>query len=496
MRLPGLTDPIATRWSTAWREGDVGAIARNYVREGMDLVHPRIDWRRDGPGFVESEFPIAPYAIAVADSVFGMHDVLARLVSAATSVAAFYVFVRIARRILSPGASFLACLLVASNPALFQIANSVQPEPLLVLTSLLALDRLLQWDADPRAVRLIAACAWLAAAVLAKATAAHLGLVFAFAVLRKLGRGCFRRREVWAGAALALAPPLLWYSWSHGFWVRYGNSLGLSNESHWAGLDLFTNPRFAAGLVRQEIEEVIGPFGPVFLAAGILLRPRASPLVTAWIASAWIFYVAAIRTSSESWASYYHVISVAPAALLAAHGFDALRRLRPGLSRTTRSLLALAFAANALLLFAHAIERHRHRFHGGVLLRAAACRDELQSVVPSDARIVFPGGNAFDEDGHPIAFDVSWMFYFLDRKGFTLPVERWNGEALDEIAGRGGRFVFLKKSTERERPDWAAAIRERAAPAADCGDYLVFDLGTRPVRSGAAPPPAASAPPR
>ena len=35
-----------------WRECDVGAIARNFYIEDMNILYPRIDWRGDGPGYV------------------------------------------------------------------------------------------------------------------------------------------------------------------------------------------------------------------------------------------------------------------------------------------------------------------------------------------------------------------------------------------------------------------------------------------------------------
>jgi hypothetical protein len=45
--------PVDGRIRESWRECDYAAVARNFYREGMDILYPRIDWRGDGPGYAE-----------------------------------------------------------------------------------------------------------------------------------------------------------------------------------------------------------------------------------------------------------------------------------------------------------------------------------------------------------------------------------------------------------------------------------------------------------
>src|SRR5689334_24861527 len=47
-----------------WRQADTAAIARNYYEEGLDFLHPRVDWRGDTPGYVEMEFPLYNFLVA------------------------------------------------------------------------------------------------------------------------------------------------------------------------------------------------------------------------------------------------------------------------------------------------------------------------------------------------------------------------------------------------------------------------------------------------
>ncbi|WP_226574188.1 hypothetical protein [Microseira wollei] len=56
--------PIGVDNLLSWRETDISGIARNFYREVMNLFYPRIDWRGDGPAYVEMEFPLYPWLIS------------------------------------------------------------------------------------------------------------------------------------------------------------------------------------------------------------------------------------------------------------------------------------------------------------------------------------------------------------------------------------------------------------------------------------------------
>ena len=64
LRLVEIGAPLIDQ--QAWRQTDTAAIARNYLEEGLDRpFHPRVDWRGDTLGYVEMNFPLFPYSVAV-----------------------------------------------------------------------------------------------------------------------------------------------------------------------------------------------------------------------------------------------------------------------------------------------------------------------------------------------------------------------------------------------------------------------------------------------
>jgi hypothetical protein len=114
LRAPDVWRPIdGTTWQP-WRETDVGAIARNFLREDMNILHPRIDWRGDGPGLVEMEFPIYPWTVALVYRAFGYAEPLARVVSLVLSLLTCAAFFCLARRL--PGPPARSCRWSCSPP--------------------------------------------------------------------------------------------------------------------------------------------------------------------------------------------------------------------------------------------------------------------------------------------------------------------------------------------------------------------------------------------
>jgi len=227
-----------------WRETDVGAMARNFYREDMNILHPRIDWRGDGPGLVESEFPLYPWTVAVLYRVFGYHEEVARLVSLVVSLLACGVFFLIAERLLAPLGLVAAVAVFAVNPLAVRLSTAVQPEPPMFLFYLAAVYFFLRWIDGFRRSDYILAAALTALAILVKLPAANLCLFFAALCFDRFGSRAIARRDLWLFVALSLVLPVAWYAFAHRYWTDYGNSLGMSMRPTRASRRLASSARF------------------------------------------------------------------------------------------------------------------------------------------------------------------------------------------------------------------------------------------------------------
>jgi 4-amino-4-deoxy-L-arabinose transferase-like glycosyltransferase len=465
----------------SWRENDVAGIARSYYREGMNLFYPRVDWRGDTPGYAEMEFPLYPWLIAWGYKFFGVYEPLGRIINYVFSLLTMVVFFKLAKYLLPPMGAVTAAIFFTFNPLFANISNSLQPEGLMLLAYMLAAYWFIRWCDNEARLYLIAACAATALSILAKATAAHIGLFFVLLLWRKYGFAALRQARLWLFGIAALLPGALWYVHAHRFWLQYGNSLGVSNEYHWAGLDLFTNPSFILGIARSELLYVWMVTGVLLAAAAIVLQWREKPVRYGfyWLLATFVYYLIAARTTGDQWAAYYHVVSVPGAALLVGSGIEALHNLSPA-SLWTRLRQAagvlcllgvLGFQARQIIVD----EQHWKPS------RLRTCAASFATMIPADDLILVTGGVCRDED-YPVAYNASFMLYWADRKGFNVCIEEQSLEAVVGFIQRGAKYYLAAKSTFRSKKQLEEDLRRTYPVRAECDDYCLFQLKPHDVR--------------
>jgi hypothetical protein len=326
LRAVNVNQPLE---SPSWRNADIASIARNYYRESMNLLYPRVDWRGDGPGYVEMEFPLYPWMIAASYKVFGPNEIVGRFISYIFSLLAILVFFALARHLLPSVGAIAAGAFFVLSPLAIKISYSLQPEGLMFLSYLLASYAFLRWlDTDSWKYYCTALIA-TALAVLVKATAAHIGVFFLCALLYSRGLIALKDWRIWLFVAGSLLPAALWYYHAHTFWLIYGNSLGVSNEYHWVGWDFFTDPSFIQGILGIEFFNVFLPTGILIASIGIIFKRSEKFVVLPlyWFVAIFIYLIIAARTTAANWAAYYHVVSVIPASLLIGAGVEGVAKL-------------------------------------------------------------------------------------------------------------------------------------------------------------------------
>lgn len=523
VRAIDLVRPADGRIRESWRESDYAALARNFDREGMDILSPRIDWRGDGPGLAEMELPLVPWLTAGLYRTFGPHEYLGRIVSYLFALLTLLTFSALARSLLPPAGAVFALAFFALAPLSVRISNALQPESAMLFFYVSAAWAFSRWLKKGGAGWYGGALAATALAVLVKAPAAHIGLLFVLLIVSERGwKGLFRP-AVLAFGVLALLPALAWGFHAHRYWLIYGNSLGVSNEYHWIGWDLIRRPGLilAALLRLVRMEAGLSAMIPGFLLAPFTLWPRRreapARLSLFWLVAVAAYYLLAIRTTGDFWASYYHVVSVPPFALAFGLAFAGLetRLRRPvalrsaaafsfavgagfvvfrvlgarialpgaaltvcilaassaaglrlachlrgeGESGTPRRAVAAGLVAAALLaLFPLEGARTARDLRPAAFVSLYACAEAFRPLIPEGARILVSGGPRADDSGRPVAYNASYFFYWLDRKGYSLPAEDQTLEAVAAMADRGAEYLVLEDSVLRARPGFKAEL--------------------------------------
>lgn len=538
----------------SWRECDIASISRNYYREGMNLFYPRIDWRGEGPGYAEMEFPLYPWLIALLYRLWGYHEVAGRLLAYLFSLATIVVFFKLARYLLPLTGAIIASLFFVLSPLAITISTALQSEGLMFLTYLLAAYAFVRWldksSWRDYGVALVAT----ALSILAKATAAHIGLLFAILVLRQMGIAAIRQIRIWFFAIASLLPGLLWYAHAHRLWLAYGNSLGVSNEYHWAGWDLFTNPNFVVDIGRSEALYVWMPAGVIVAILGVWLRryetERAVSYSLLWLAAILVYYLIIARTSGDDWAVYYHIVSLPPVALLIGVGGDVIGQIKlpfrllttatfslgiiamlsgaigvlsllggwpvffPSISNWTVKIAGVSGLA-ALVLIVILLDSSSNRWGeitkerpllSGLVVAASlltvlcitflsqvrqvlfdlyssrrpselyTCAQKFARFVPQGALILASGGTCKDPTGYPVAYNASYMFYWMDRKGFNICEEEQSLEAIAAFAERGAKYFVAEKKSLSAKPGLEVQLRNALQVVSECEQAILFQL--------------------
>ena len=539
LRTADVWRPVdGTTWNS-WREVDVAAIARNFYREGMDLSRPRIDWRGDGPGFVESELPLYPWTVAHGYRWFGYHEEIARVLSLALALVASLFFFLLARDLLAPAGLAGALAFWALNPLGVRMSTSVQPEPLMAAAVLGAVYFFRRWLVGGLRASYALALGFTVLAVLAKIPALYVGVLFAALVLDRFGPGGLRRTDVWAFAGVTLAATLAWYVHARHLYLAYGNSLGASNEAYRliSAQGLVHAARWALpGNLRNEVNGVWTLPGALLGVAGLLAarREAAGRLAWYWLLALAALYLVAGRTTGQGWALYYHVASVplaalavglgtaavgrrvaacsagrgaalavgaasiavgwlgvllwalagrfsfpAAAAFAAALGgaaFVVLRRLEPAPAGKGAGRVAWAGAAAGCLLVGATLSAEARRTWSEVHPRGF---EEQFACAQAFVALVEPGALVVASGGAPTiegAQALDAPYYFFWMDRKGFSLHRHSDADVEAFRARGARYLVAEREFIEREPAFEGVMRARYPLLAECRGNLLFGL--------------------
>lgn len=474
----------------SWRECDLGAISRNYATESINLLYPRIDWQGQTEGFAEMEFPLYPYLIAVTYKVFGVHDFLGRIWSFLFSLGTLFFFFKLARAYLSNLTLLLAFAFFAFNPLIVEFSTAIHSEGLMILCYVASVCFFLKWLETSESKDFWCTAILTALTILTKAPAVHIGLFFGVLLIQKYGFGIFKQPKIWLFGALSLFPAVLWYWHAKNLWKTYGNSLGVSNEYHWIGIDFLINPYFIEGILRNEILYIWAIFG-IFVGIFAVLKgfdEKGVKHALLWFASAFVFYIITARTSADEWANYYHLFSIPSAALLFGFGVKKLWEFMQGFAnffneqtvfqKLTKICVILIIAISIGVAFLLEVRQIRANFkEKHTDDESFVCAERIKPLLKKDGLILVSGGNCFDADGFQTAYNASFMFYWLERKGFNICVEEQSIEKVREFSSKGAKYFLAEKSLLWQKLNFENEFKQNFQLIGECEEFFVFDLG-------------------
>jgi len=422
MMLRNLNQPLLDRHS--WRQADTAGFARGLAEGSFDLLHPKfLAYYPDEFGIngaVESEFNLYPLIVAALYRLFGVHEVLARLVSIAFALGTASLIYLLGRRYLDHTAGLLAVLTLGLSPLYVFYSRSVQPESTVLFLSVGGLYFFTHWldREDWLAYGATAICTALA--FLTKITSLYIGLPLVVAAWMKYRWRLVGQWRLWLLAALVLLPAAAYYLYAHSLYQQsgltvYGITGGWPGSGKFDNLSQLLSADFYRVILTRLRGLILGNYGFLLFLAGLAMAPkkREEWVLYSWLGAVALFVLVVAQGNRQH--EYYQLPVVPVGALFVGKALAAL--LRPG--TLDLELLLIRRHAGAVLV---------------VLLLMLSLRGALRSLAPMYAQSsvlleVAEATQRLTPAQQPVAILHDWarvpeVFYYAHRRGWSLWLER------------------------------------------------------------------------
>jgi hypothetical protein len=445
----------------SWRECDTQSIARNFLLDGFDPLHPRVDWRGDTAGYVECEFPL--YQLMIATSLAGLGDLDAewpgRLIALLAVMAGAIALQRLLELRSGPAAGLVGALAFLATGSAALMATRVMPDALSFALGVLSLAPFVRYLATGSGLALALSALALTAAGLQKPPALQLGAVmFGWAALLAPAR--LRDWRLWLAFVVIVGTVGAWLVHGKNLYEATGLSFGVTaGDTKFPAAQQLLSPKVYANLAWTTVQHGFSLLaGAALLFLGVRKRLDRADLV--------LLTAVALGLLLSLRYSYHHGIGPHYHAFAAFAGAWCLGRAWPaaGAPRWLWAVLLVAVAAHGgWRLLA---ERSWRTATLSTPLVELAASVRPQGTGPAPLAIV---------RGDKAPFDTLWQrrtnfedprFFYQSRlRGWALHQDELDVARLTELHGLGGRVVCDmapgKNSPEVER--WLAAHGELLA---------------------------------
>lgn len=432
-RLYKINSPLADLHS--WRQADTAAVARNYVRNGIDLFHPLYDdlsgreaGKENPQGYRMVEFPIYNAIIAVTYKTlpFLSLDIHGRLISILFSLiivgVIYYLLLKEYNRLAAVSAGFIYSIF----PFFVFFSRVILPETTAVgFTMLSILFCYLYSDKDSSRLRqivyFILAFTFFSIGLLVKPTVIFYGLVFVYLFFRKKGFKALKKIDIYLFFILAFTPFILWrlYIKNYPEGIPASDWL-LTSVNTFEGLKtIFLRPAFFRWIFFERLNHMIfGGYMSIFFLLGVLRKSTKFFFYTFLIGIlSYLFIFEGGNVQHE----YYQTIILPAIAIFCGLGIDFLWQLRKNLIKPVYLIAILLIVFSASIFFSYYTIREFYKVPNDLVVIAKIIRTISR---PEDKIITDRSGD-------------TTLLYLADRKGWPA-----YSENLDYLKGKDYKFFI------------------------------------------------------
>lgn len=215
IRLPYIGNPPFERYEM-WRQSDTESMARNFIEGNYNIFYPQLNYDGPAPNYVQLEFQVTTFIIAILYTLFGFHYEFARLVPTFFFMGSCVYLFLIATNYYGRRAAVFATLLYGMYPLTLYFSRAIMPEPAGMLFFMGAFYHFDLWIRKEKNVHLALAALFTSLAVATKIPAIFVGVPMLAMAIVKYRQTIFKTWPLYFFAIFSLVPPYLYFKWLEG----------------------------------------------------------------------------------------------------------------------------------------------------------------------------------------------------------------------------------------------------------------------------------------
>lgn len=437
LKLFHITYPVLG-WHS-WRQSDTATITRNFHENGYNILYPQINWGGTGTGYVESEFHIYPFIVALLYGVFGQHDFLGRIVSLIFSLLTVYGLYLLVRRYINEETALWSALIYAILPLNIFYGRAFMPEATMLMCSVYSIYFFSRWLDEEKAKYFLFTLIFTTSAILIKLPAMYLGLPMLYLAFQKYRFRLFKDYRIYMLVVLIFLPVVLWYHHAHQLFLNGGSSFGIwtYGQDKWGTFTLLFDPAWYNDIFFKSIAERHLTYpGFILMLFGLFIKRehKGEKLFDVWLIAMllYIFIAAQAHRAQE----YYTLpFDIAASVFIAKF----LAKYLPMSSITkafTAHRLKATFAVICVVLICILSYLRVARFLNGESMDSAVLKigSDMRSLSHNDDKVISVSS------GNPS------LLYHSHRTGWTVYPVQIDSVFLNKKKHEGAKWIIAEKS--------------------------------------------------
>jgi len=472
LRLIDITFPISG-WHS-WRQADTAAMARNFYSSGHSIVYPQIDWRGNTEGFVESEFPLYQYLISLFYRIFGVEEIIGRLLSVFASLCIIFGLYLIVKKILGEKTALTASLIYSVLPLNIYFNRAFMPETVMMTFSVWGIYFFIRWIDDDKITYFIISFIFISLAALLKLPSLYLGLPLAYLSFKKYGVKTFYNYKILFFTVIVFLIVALWYYHSHQLYLLTGLTFGIwtPGTNKWLMFDMLLKPSFYNDLIFKSIaERHLTYAGFIIFIWGLFIKRTKEKefMFDFWLIAIIIFFliVPEGNLSQEYYQLPFNIVaSVFISKVIVKYYNIYVNRKSKLLSSTNRTALVIILICLTLLpvLSAHRLYNfYKQENKNSAIFELS---EKIQSVSDKSDLIITVS------EGNPV------FLYNANRKGWVCNMQDVNKNYLNEKKSKGAKYLLADKTFLKDKinPGSFAEVIKIFKTVSDNDKFIILEL--------------------